>query len=76
MNAASPRNILIWSNEHGAWWAPGQQGYTDSVQRAGRYTAPEAEAIVANAFLGGPVGKFLAPEVAVPDFTQTRFPGK
>ena len=37
-------NYLIWSNEHRAWWRPKAQGYTDSHERAGRYTREEAVA--------------------------------
>lgn len=29
---------LIWSNEHRAWWAPHERGYTVSLVMAGRYT--------------------------------------
>ena len=28
---------LVWSNEHRAWWAPDQRGYTRIIERAGRY---------------------------------------
>jgi hypothetical protein len=47
-------NYLIWSNEHGAWWGPGEHGYVHDVAEAGRYTVKRAEAIVANANRGGP----------------------
>lgn len=40
---------LIWSNEHAAWWGPGERGYTTVIEEAGRYTREEAEAIVRNA---------------------------
>lgn len=40
---------LIWSNEHGQWWAPASQGYTPSRKRAGRYSLEEATEIVAGA---------------------------
>jgi hypothetical protein len=33
---------LIWSNEHGAWWRYGREGYTRSLILAGRYTRQEA----------------------------------
>jgi len=33
---------LIWSNEHNAWWRPAHAGYTDSTDRAGRYSEAEA----------------------------------
>lgn len=34
---------LIWSHEHGSWWAPESRGYRDNVADAGRYTRAEAE---------------------------------
>jgi hypothetical protein len=36
------RNWLIWSNEHGQWWAPGRHGYVTLITEAGRYTFTEA----------------------------------
>lgn len=33
---------LIWSNEHNAWWRPNSQGYTHSIEAAGRYGLQEA----------------------------------
>lgn len=40
---------VIWSEEHGAWWAPGKWGYTESLAAAGRYTQEEALAICRSA---------------------------
>lgn len=40
---------VIWSEEHGAWWAPGEQGYTRFLTSAGRYTRAEAFRICADA---------------------------
>ena len=40
---------LIWSNEHGAWWAPGHRGYVKSREKAGRYSFEEACMIVEGA---------------------------
>lgn len=37
--------FLIWSWEHLAWWAPAQQGYTDKLAKAGRYSWEEAAEI-------------------------------
>lgn len=37
---------IIWSEEHGAWWAPGEHGYTRHLAQAGRYSAKEAKVIV------------------------------
>lgn len=65
-----PREWLIWSNEHGAWWGPQRSGYTTEVNHAGRYTFEEADEIArarlyrsgasANRLTGTPA------EVAVP----------
>lgn len=41
--------FLIWSIEHGAWWAPARSGYTVNIREAGRYTWGEAKAIVDDA---------------------------
>lgn len=40
---------LIWSEEHGAWWAPKCRGYTMSMAKAGRYPEEMARAIAASA---------------------------
>lgn len=42
-------NYIIWSEEHGAWWAPHRRGYTRDLSMAGRYTEAEAAQIVADA---------------------------
>lgn len=34
---------LIWSHEHGLWWAPDGRGYRADVTEAGRYTRADAE---------------------------------
>lgn len=39
---------LIWSFEHGMWWAANHSGYKHTVAEAGRYTAEEAVEIIAN----------------------------
>jgi hypothetical protein len=36
---------VVWSFEHNAWWSPARRGYTPDVDRAGRYTRADAEAI-------------------------------
>lgn len=43
--------VLIWSIEHDAWWRPASMGYTRRLAEAGRYTRPEALAILARANL-------------------------
>jgi hypothetical protein len=40
---------IVWSNEHRSFWAPNRRGYTGRIERAGRYTKAEAEAICNNA---------------------------
>lgn len=56
---------VVWSEEHSAWWAPGEHGYTNSLRRAGRYSEARAKAIAADA------NRYLKPddlhEVALPD---------
>lgn len=36
---------LIWSVEHGQWWAVGAHGYTPHHDEAGRYTLETAVAL-------------------------------
>ena len=48
---AEERDYLIWSHEHGAWWAAGR-GYARWLSEAGRYTRTEAIRISANAIPG------------------------
>lgn len=67
---------LIWSEEHGAWWRPGDRdfvwGYTHFMTEAGRFTKADAEWIVER---GNkkivPEDGFLADrkfnEIAIPD---------
>lgn len=57
---------VIWSEEHEAWWGPGERGYVRSLFEAGRYTEERARAIERNA------NRYLPPsvpfhEVAMPD---------
>lgn len=40
---------LIWSNEHRAWWGPGECGYVPQLSKAGRYTRERAIDICRNA---------------------------
>lgn len=39
---ATTDQYLIWSNEHRCWWAPEERGYTQCVERAGRYSRTQA----------------------------------
>lgn len=34
--------FLIWSRDHQAWWGPERSGYTNDLERAGRYESGEA----------------------------------
>jgi hypothetical protein len=46
--------FLIWSNQHGAWWAPGGRGYTLDITVAGRFSKQDATAKVVDAGAYGP----------------------
>lgn len=48
---------LIWSIEHGAWWAPAHGGYVRNIEDAGQYSFVEALRIVEGA------NKYLGPDV-------------
>lgn len=39
---------VIWSHEHDMWWGPNHCGYTQHLDRAGRYTAKQAADITLN----------------------------
>jgi hypothetical protein len=41
--------FYIWSNEHEAWWKPGQCGYTKLLSEAGVYSREETIRICQNA---------------------------
>ena len=41
-------DYVIWSNEHRAWWAPGERGYVRSLAEAGRYSQSRATMIAAS----------------------------
>lgn len=56
---------VIWSEEHGGWWAPGHLGYTPSLEKAGRYTEAQACAIEERANKYRPAGTYH--EIAMPD---------
>lgn len=63
---------LIWSNEHVAWWGPGQRGYTRLIEQAGIYSRAQAMEICATARGGWAVGT-PPPElpVAVADLPES-----
>lgn len=56
---------LIWSMEHGAWWAPNKNGYTDNVNKAGRYTLHAAIEIIKGANIALGQGRYNAPNEAI-----------
>lgn len=56
---------LVWSNEHGRWWRPGQRGYTPLLEQAGRYPRRVADMIVRDANFGGQVNEVLVLDPAV-----------
>lgn len=59
---------LIWSNEHNAWWRPNGNGYTKSIEEAGRYTFERAAEICRDANWYRPQESKAAPdESIVPD---------
>jgi hypothetical protein len=55
---------LIWSNEHEAWWGPGEMGYVLNVAHAGRYRREHAIAICKRALFGRHKG-LPFPELAI-----------
>lgn len=56
---------VVWSEEHGRWWKPGECGYTDSLREAGRYSETRAKEIEARANIPCKSGEFN--EIALPD---------
>ena len=44
--------VLIWSNEHKAYWRDNSQGYAINIASAGLYSRDDAEKIVASASKG------------------------
>ncbi len=43
------KEFLIWSIEHGMWWLPDEDGYTEERMCAGRYSYDDACRIVKGA---------------------------
>ena len=58
------QRYLIWSHEHGAWWAPNQYGYVRDITKAGRYSRIDALHICVDAMTGHPP-KLPPPEIMV-----------
>ena len=56
-----PVRFFIWSIEHEGWWLPTKHGYTQDIEKAGRFSLGEAEDIVSEA-------NFVrTEEIAIPD---------
>lgn len=53
---------LIWSNQHGAWWAPGARGYTLDIDQAGRFARHQALREVEGAGSWGPYASDGVPD--------------
>jgi hypothetical protein len=73
----APRTIpayLIWSAEHGAWWAPLRSGYVSDAAQAGRYTWTDADAVVTVANQAAPPDRPNELAVAAPETAGTPGP--
>lgn len=55
--------VLIWSLEHGAWWRPGEWGYTRDRSEAGIYSLERATEIClrANIVTGNQPNEAMVP---------------
>lgn len=61
--------VLVWSNEHQAWWGPREQGYVPAPAFAGRFSRKRARQIIRDAYIGwNPANP--CPEVIVPTGPQ------
>lgn len=60
-----PRIYLVLSNHHGAFWGPDESGYTQRLERAGRYSASEAKRISNTRNGGAANADGVYPEVVV-----------
>jgi hypothetical protein len=65
--------VLIWSNEHSAWWKPNSCGYTSDRSEAGAYLLDDAMAICrgANKHLRDAEVPY---EAIVPIYPEEKFP--
>lgn len=43
----------VWSNQHHGFWGPGENGYTQTIEFAGEYSAEEAQDIVNKCTVNG-----------------------
>lgn len=56
---------VIWSNEHRAWWGPGERGYVERLADAGCYPRSRAVEIAKHA-QDGRARRDPPPEIALP----------
>jgi hypothetical protein len=43
--AVPAERFLIWSNQQGMWWRPGEAGYTRVIHEAGMYERADADGL-------------------------------
>ena len=48
---AKEYKYLIWSNQHGAFWGPNENGYTKDIHEAGRYSKGETMRIILHSMM-------------------------
>lgn len=79
-----PRDYLIWSHEHAAWWGPGGRGYVSAISEAGRYSRGGALQACVSAIAGTADRLGALPEIpvrladldAVVERFTAKYPGK
>lgn len=71
---AAPQ-FLIWSNQHGAWWAWGGFGYTADIRAAGRFSHEEATREVEGAGAYGPHAALGVPDEVMVLAPECRWQG-
>lgn len=49
------KKFVIWSFSRAAWWLPNEMGYTDSLERAGKYSYMDACRIAERSELGNSI---------------------
>lgn len=56
---AAPKEWVVWSFEHDAWWGPNERGYVKDLEAAGRYSRYDAGLIATADIRGGDVAIYL-----------------